>query len=391
MKCILMNKNTEVIVLEYNTILNGFSEFYEIKNIEYAPLIIFNSYKENNNDDIMLTNLSEWFKGRGIPSWRDELDLLLSRLNITTPRELLDKAFGLSLSDQYWIKPYNSNILYSDINFFDHDFEDSDFVDLTFGSNISIDKINLMSPNNTTDGRLKKTWIIDDNKRYLLKSGYKSEVMQPFNEVLATKICERLNFYHVPYTLEIIHNQVVSKCPCFIKTNTELVTAYQVLHKNCEKTNAYEDYIKILEEKNILNARSYIEDMIILDYIILNEDRHLNNFGIIRNVETLKWESIAPIFDNGQSLNIIDYNDEEVLAKGDGRFFYSSTNFDDMLLNIKNINRYDLSKLDGIVEDFENLLKDYSNITKMTDRRINKICTLLYSRINKLKKYIDNK
>ena len=390
MKCILMNKNTEVIILEYNTILNGFSEVYELKNIEYAPLIIFNSYKENNNDDIILTNLSEWFKGRGIPSWRDELDLLLSRLNITTPRELLDKAFGLSLSDQYWIKPYDSDILYNDINFFEHDFEDSDFVDLTFGSNISVDKINLMSPNNTTDGRLKKTWIIDNDKRYLLKSGYKSEVMQPFNEVLATKICERLNFYHVSYTLEVIHNQVVSKCPCFINTSTELITAYQVLHKNCDKINAYEDYIKILEDNNILNVRESLEDMIILDYIILNEDRHLNNFGIIRNVETLKWESMAPIFDNGQSLNIIDYNDEEVLAKGDGRFFYGPISFDDMLLNIKNINRYDLSKLDGIVEEFEKLLKDYSHITNMTDRRINKICTLLYSRINKLKRYIDH-
>ena len=391
MKCILMNKNTEVIVLEYNTILNGFSEVYKIKNIEYAPLIIFNSYKENNNDDIILTNLSEWFKGRGIPSWRDELDLLLSRLNITTPRELLDKAFGLSLSDQYWIKPYDSDILYNDINFFEHDFEDSDFVDLTFCSNISFDKINLMSPNNTTDGRLKKTWIIDNNKRYLLKSGYKSEVMQPFNEVLATKICERLNFYHVPYTLEVIYNQVLSKCPCFINANTELITAYQVLHKNCDKINAYEDYVKILENNNILNAREYMEDMIILDYIILNEDRHLNNFGVIRNVETLKWKSMAPIFDNGQSLNIIDYNDEEVLAKGDGRFFYSPTSFDDMLLNVKNINRYDLTKLDGIVEEFERLLKDYSHITNMTERRINKICTLLYSRINKLKRYKDNK
>lgn len=390
MKCILMNKNTEVIILEYNTILNGFSEIYEIKNIEYAPLIIFNGYKENKNAETILINLSEWFKGRGIPPWRDELDLLLSRLNITTPRELLDKAFGLSLSDQYWIKPYNANILYKDINFFEHDFEDSDFVDLTFGSNISIDKINLMSPNNTTDGRLKKTWIIDKNKRYLLKSGYKSEVMQPFNEVLASLICKKMNFNYVPYTLEVIHNVVVSKCPCFINTNTELITAYQVLHKNCDKTNAYEEYIKILEKNNILNVREQLENMIILDYIILNEDRHLNNFGIIRNVETLKWESIAPIFDNGQSLNIIDYNDKEVLAKGDGRFFYGPTSFDNMLLNIKDIKRYDLSKLDGVVEEFEKLLKSYSHITNMTDRRINKICTLLYSRVNKLKIVIEN-
>ena len=40
MRCVLMNKNTEILVAEYDTILNGFSEIYELKNINYAPLII---------------------------------------------------------------------------------------------------------------------------------------------------------------------------------------------------------------------------------------------------------------------------------------------------------------------------------------------------------------
>jgi len=61
--------------------------------------------------------------------------------------------------------------------------------------------------------------------------------------------------------------------------------------------------------------------MFILDFIMLNNDRHLNNFGIIRNVCNLNWIGIAPIFDTGQSLNILDYNDEELIINGDGRFF----------------------------------------------------------------------
>lgn len=71
--------------------------------------------------------------------------------------------------------------------------------------------------------------------------------MQPFNEVLATMICERLGFNHVPYTIDIVKDKVVSKCECFINKNTELVSAYQILHNNCEKALAYEIYIKILE------------------------------------------------------------------------------------------------------------------------------------------------
>ena len=387
MKCTLMNKNEEVLVAEYNDALKVFTEIYEIKNIDYAPLILFNNYSKDKNITPILT---DWFKGRGIPSWRDDLDLLLAKLNITSSFELLDKAFGLSLSDQYWVKPTDSNIQYKDINFFEHDFEDSEFTNATFGNELdSSTKISLISPNNTTDGRLKKTWVIENGKRYLLKGGFKNEVMQPFNEVLASMICERLGFDHVCYTLDVVNDKVVSKCECFINTDTELIPAHQILQGLIEKENAYEEYIKILEDKGINNVREKLENMFILDYLILNEDRHLNNFGIIRDVNTLKWIDITPIFDNGQSLNILDYNDCELVINGQGRFFHSVLDFDLIISKIKDIKRIDLSKLDDVVLKFEEVLHKYQEITKMTDRRINNICTLLMSRINKLRRIID--
>ena len=42
--------------------------------------------------------------------------------------------------------------------------------------------------------------------------------------------------------------------------------------------------------------------MIVLDYIIADEDRHFNNFGVLREAETLKWLGFAPIYDSGSSL-----------------------------------------------------------------------------------------
>ena len=389
MKCILMNKNTKVLSADYQSSLGVFTDIYDIYNIDFAPVILKNVY---NKEKDLIVILSNWFKGRGIPLWRDDLDLLLTKLNISAPAELLDKAFGLSLSDQYWIKPYDSKIEYKDINFFEHDFNDAEFTDATFSNSAETStKISLISPNNTTDGRLKKTWIIEDSKRYLLKGSYKNEVLQPFNEVLSSMISSRLGFNHVTYTLEVIKDKVVSKCECFINENTELVSAYQILYNNCDKDNAYETYISLLEKHGIKDARSSLEDMFILDYIMLNEDRHLNNFGIIRDVQTLNWISTAPIFDTGESLNIIDYSDEEVIINGDGRFFYNVSKFDNILDNIKDLKKYDLNKLDGICEEFDKLLHKYQYITKMTDRRINKICTLLFSRINKLKKKIEEK
>ena len=392
MKCILMNKNTEVLVVEYNTNLSVFDRMYEIINIDYAPLILKNYYKKDNDTLVLLRRLGEWFKGRGIPSWRDKIDLLLHRLNIETVEELLDKAFGLSLSDQYWIKPYDSSLKYDDINFFDNDFDYAEFLEASLSLNSKTIKkeASLRTPNNTTDGMLKKAWIIEDGTRYLLKSGYKNEILQPFNEVLATMICERLGFNHVPYTLNTYKDMVVSKCPCFITKDTELITAYQIKNNTTryDTEEDYEEYIKKLEENGIENAREKVENMYILDFLIMNEDRHLNNFGIIRDVNTLKWLDVAPIFDNGMALNIQNY-EEEVIILGHGRLFYEIKSFDEIIKIVKNIKRIDVSKLSDIPEELDKLLHRYQNVTKISDKRIYRLCVLLQRQINKLKKMIE--
>ncbi len=394
MKCILMNKNTKVLLTEYNETSKFFDHIYEVYNILYAPYILKSYYIENDiNNKSFKTNLSEWFKTRGIPSWRDKLDILLHRLNISAPSELLDKSFGLSLQDQYWIKPYDLDINYDDINFFDNDFDYLDFLEASLSKNSKtiVNEISLRTPNNTTDGMLRKAWIIENNIRYLLKSGYKNEVLQPFNEVLASEICTRLGFNHVEYTLDIYKDTVVSKCPCFITKDTELITCHQILNnlKDYNNTMTFETYINILENNGIKNAKVELENMFILDFLIMNEDRHLNNFGIIRDVNTLKWLSCAPIFDNGQSLNIEYYSKEELHISNEGRFFYELKSFDEIIKVVQDIKRIDINSLNDLPEWFDNLLHKYQHITKLSNTKINSLCIILNRQINKLKKLIE--
>ena len=213
----------------------------------------------------------------------------------------------------------------------------------------------LKTPNNTTDVMLKKAWIIENGKRYLLKGGYKNELLQPFNEVQASEICYRLGFDHVQYDIDIYKDMIVSKCVCFINKDTEFITCYQIKN-NMKKYNNkedYEKYNKILEENGISDARIKLENMYILDFIIMNEDRHLNNFGIIRDVNTLKWLDIAPIFDNGQSLKIEYYDEEELHITGEGRLFYEVKSFDEIIKIVKDLKKIDIKKLEGIVEWFD--------------------------------------
>lgn len=379
MRCILMNKNTPVLEAEYSSGVGVFINVYELFNMDYAPYHL----------RISCVELSEWFKNRGIPSFRDQLDLLMHRLNVHAPSELLDKAFGLSLSDPYWLKPKDLDIFYDKINFFENDFEYAPFMDASLSKNS--DRIqnesSLYSPNNTADGMLRKAWIIEDGIRYLLKGGYKSETLQPFNEVLASEICRRLGFDHVEYSLAIYKDMVVSKCPCFIDVNSELITARQIMDDTIDD---YDSYIKKLESEGIEDARIKMENMFILDYLMLNEDRHLNNFGIIRNVNTLKWMGVAPIFDNGQSLNIQYYDDNEMYVVGEGKFFYEIKSFNEIIQVVQDLNRIDIDKLQDLPAWFDDLLQQYQHMTYYSDQRIHKLCVLLNRQIHNLKFFLSS-
>ena len=396
MKCILMNKNQKIMLIEYNS-YNVISKIYEIYNIEYAPLAVFNASK--NRSSSLTKTVNDWFRGRGIPSWRKDLEKLLDKLGVSSSVELLNKYYVLSLSDQYWLKNVNSAVKYQDINFFTNDFEYEAYLDASLDSSsksiVSLDKNIFKSPNNTTDGMLQKGWIIESGKRVLVKGTYTSNKEEPINEYLASQICKRLGFDYCNYEVEWSDKtKLISKCNDFINENEELISAYDIYNSEKKPNNIsdYEFYIQILEKHNVPNARENMENLFILDYLMLNNDRHLKNFGIIRNVNTLKWEKVAPIFDTGESMQCDKYTDEINFSSGKGKFFSNTDkDYEDILKIIgKNILRVDLSKLKGICDDYRLILEKYQDKLDMSDKRKEKLVSGLNKRITKLSEFISN-
>lgn len=396
MKCILMNKNQKIMLIEYNS-YNVISKIYEIYNIEYAPLAVFNASK--NRSSSLTKTVNDWFRGRGIPSWRKDLEKLLDKLGVSSSVELLNKSYGLSLSDQYWLKDVNSDVKWENINFFTNDFEYEAYLDASLDSSsksiVSLDKNIFKSPNNTTDGMLQKGWIIESGKRVLVKGTYTSSKEEPINEYLASQICKRLGFDYCNYEVEWSDKtKLISKCNDFINENEELISAYDIYNSEKKPNNIsdYEFYIQILEKHNVPNARENMENLFILDYLMLNNDRHLKNFGIIRNVNTLKWEKVAPIFDTGESMQCDKYTDEINFSSGKGKFFSNTDkDYEDILKIIgKNILRVDLSKLKGICDDYRLILEKYQDKLDMSDKRKEKLVSGLNKRITKLSEFINN-
>lgn len=90
----------------------------------------------------------------------------------------------------------------------------------------------------------------------------------------------------------------------FVTENTELIPAWRLLQAKKQKnsTSRYRHLLECCELLGIGNITPFLDRMLVLDYIIANEDRHFNNFGALRNAETLEWLGMAPIYDSGSSL-----------------------------------------------------------------------------------------
>ena len=354
MKYILMHKNTEVADIEIDDVLGRITAVNDVIHREHLPVGIVHPLRHN--EVIDRGALNKWWCGRSIPASRMGIADAFEILGIYDPSELLTKCFGLSLSDHYWIKPSGNSMKWEDINFFDNEFSD-DIGDVLFGTSTKSSGFDFFSPDNTSDGNLKKRWKIIDGKRCLLKSGSMPYRQQPYNEVIASIIMDKLGIDHVPYSVINIGNEPFSICEDFITKDTELVSAYRVLQIRGKENheNDYLHYINTCKEIGV-DISAAVDDMIVVDYIIANEDRHFNNFGLLRNAETLEWIGAAPIFDSGTSLWFDRSEDQIKNAEIKCKPF--KKHHSEQIKLVSDLSSYDFSKLDGIENDIRKVLTD---------------------------------
>ena len=124
--------------------------------------------------------------------------------------------------------------------------------------------------------------------------------------------------------------------------------------------------------------------MYLVDFIMMNYDRHMKNYGVIRDVETLKITRLMPIFDTGQSLNCDRLFYEMNFKDGEYKLFHN-TNFKlSKLLKYINLDYYDLSKLKDMPSIVNDILNKYKVYTDMSDERISVITNGIKYRIDYL-------
>jgi hypothetical protein len=379
-----MDKNSDYRIKHKNinvadvVIKNG--DIIDIVDI-YEPEHLPYKYIDDKQKNIFLLN--SWIEHRGIPLSREDYQAILDEYQVASSKELTVLSYGLNLTDHYWICEKNDEKKWEDVNFLDNAFSARIGEILPELSEKYQDFIN---PDLSSNGRLKKYWIINNGARELCKAGSGDLRQEPYNECIASRLSDCLDIDHVNYKIVKHDNEIFSNCPCMIDKDLEFVNAFGVFLKGEKTGSKYNDYLNACGMMGINNAREEIDKMIILDFLIRNTDRHVGNFGILRNSQTLKWEKIAPVFDNGNSLwhNAQGVQFIRADSKCDSRSF-TSDNKDNVAL-VGDPGWFDKSKLNN----FGQIITDTFKLNKnMENERIDKIVSEFGKNVAALDKILN--
>ena len=289
--------------------------------------------------------IKRWWELRAVSANRDTIRALINSFDITTNEDYLAKNLALSVTDAYWIKPFDIDIKYEDINFYK--FQKYNNGKVSYHNDTSY------SPDASLGGQMEKYWDLSGSVPVLVKQAYKSFGQQAVNEKLATIIHNQQNpdVTYTQYDIKRMEDgSVYSMCEAFTNQNIEYISAYEVMES--EKTpndiNDYESYIRLCVKNGLDDeaVRRFMDYQTLTDFVISNTDEHLMNFGVLRDSDTLSLIGTAPIFDSGNSMFYDDlkakaFTREELLQRKVTSFYKSE---EKILKNVKfkNIVTFDL-------------------------------------------------
>lgn len=270
----LMHKDEEIAVIK-NT------EIVEIKNKTLLPIIMLNQEK---------AAFENWLQTRVIDTHRTNSRQIRRRLNVRSevPKEIVIKARAISITDAYWLKWDNEDITFSDIR---ERLSDGLNTIALYGNSEEIEfKDSDITPELTNIGSFEKCWKLIDGNWFMIKKGsYKEN----FAEVLISSIAIHLGFNAVKY--ESIDEGRLVRCKDF--TNNAEVDFEPMF-------SFVRDYWEIDDSIGIIEQLGYIKEflnIIFMDALCYNIDRHTFNFGILR--KDGNPIGLAPNFDNNLGLS----------------------------------------------------------------------------------------
>lgn len=283
-------------------------------------------------------SISRWLRHRTIPKNRAYVHSFLSKcgLNLNRPMSILSVSKGLSLNDCYWVVEEGFEGNFAEYNLYDNRFSRVLGLIAFTGYGSSVRTSLASCPEFTTNGMLPKCWRRESGSIKLYKggtSGASNTGNEPYSEFYAAQIAEILGINAIGYGLSKWQGELCSTCELFTSKDYSFIPVGRLVTKGGMK--AVREYYVSLGEEFV----SALDDMLVLDAVICNVDRHFGNFGFLVDNRTNKIAAPAPLFDHGNSL--FNLAGRDTLSSGKALDEYAETLvpcvYDDFIGTAKNV------------------------------------------------------
>lgn len=249
-------------------------------------------------------NLESFLERRKAPKHRKHIQELLRQYGCDELEGFLDVTHALSLNDTFWVREKGSSLCWADVSLYQNEFNDL-IAQAAFDGQMGEPSLSTTSPEFGTDGLFAKCWVREDNGIFLYKSGSVKYELEPLSEFLATQIAACICDNYVPYDMKFHHGKLVSTCKLFTSESVGLAKAADFLPA---EQRSIPNIMSLFQS---IGAEDDLRRMFVLDAIILNIDRHMGNFGVSFDTESMQILGAAPEYDNNRSL-LFDLDDDQL-------------------------------------------------------------------------------
>ncbi|WP_172137028.1 XRE family transcriptional regulator [Adlercreutzia sp. ZJ473] len=251
--------------------------------------------------------LDDWLRRRRVPKNRAYVDEILRSCGIESDdvKSIIDVSRGLSLNDAYWVVPGGSRAVFDEWNLYENDLNEA--LQLAAYTGVVSDALASggLPSELTNGGMFPKAWRAVGGKRFLYKAGHLFEGAnmgkEPYSEHLAWQVAQRMGIDAVAYDLTIWKGALCSTCENFCSKGTAFAPLGFAMpaeeFRRTDLRSALGFYAQMGEP-----ALESFKSMLVFDALVFNEDRHMGNYGVLRDAATGHVLGMAPVFDNNLSL-----------------------------------------------------------------------------------------
>lgn len=286
----LMNKNN--IVLEFQP-----------NKSELSEDVSFTVVKQEGETPYGFNNITSWIESRKGSKHNVHLKKIMEDLGCNDNEGFIRLTHAVGINDSYWIKSDKEELKWEDVSLFQNEFSDV-ISKLAFeGTGLYGEKFSSSSPELSCDGSFRKCFRKErtkgefDSDIFLYKRGGELGAgLEPYCEVLSSEIAKIISPTAVLYDLRLLHNKIASRCNVF--TNEKVgYASFSKMHK--VRTYTFQDAANYFSQ---IGSEQTFREMLVIDSLCFNQDRHSGNYGVLFNNDTLQVIGMSPVFDLNMSM-----------------------------------------------------------------------------------------